>query len=93
MYTRKRKYKKIREIKTTKAAMNLNPFDTGVPLTTCDSNDFDVFLRTFFSENFNEKQSHFIVIDSSIQRFEEKYIGKFKDSYGDGRHTTVIIGD
>jgi hypothetical protein len=82
--------------------MNSNPFDIIVPHTTCNPVAFNIYLRTFFSQDIDRKQKFYrerIFRKLRFNRFintkksEEKFVDKFKDSYGDGRQTTVIIGD
>lgn len=100
--TNQRKYKRIREGLTTVAGMNSNPMDVVVPHTTCDPVGFNLYLRTFFSENFGHKQQFYgqrifrkLRFNAFVntKKSEEKFVAKFKGSYGDGRQTTVIIGD
>ncbi|KAJ3213506.1 hypothetical protein HK099_007354, partial [Clydaea vesicula] len=73
-----------------------------VPHTTCDPIAFNIYLKTFFSEEFFKKKDFYgkrifrkLRFNAFIntKKSEEKFIKKSKGSYGDGRQTTVIIGD
>ncbi|KAJ3389388.1 hypothetical protein HDU92_001074 [Lobulomyces angularis] len=87
---------------TIDAGMNANPMDVVVPHSTCDTTAFKIYLRSFFSEDFDRKQRFYggrvfrkLRFNTFIntKKSEEKFFENFKGSYGDGRHTTVLIGD
>jgi hypothetical protein len=100
--TKSKKYSRIREELTEAAGLNTNRFDVVVPHTTCDPAAFTIYLRTFFSDNFEHTEQFYRERIFRKLRFnafvntkksEEKFIEKFKGKYGDGRKTSVIIGD
>ncbi len=100
--TRSKKYRKIREKLTTAAGMDASPFDVRASKTTCDREGYNVYIREFFSEKFQKKEKFYsnvlfrkLRLNAYInaQKSEAKFLKKFKDSYGDGRQVSIIMGD
>lgn len=94
--------RKARERLTREAGMNRNPFDVPIPpRTTCVLEQFILYLRIFFRE-FELREEFYWNDVFRRHRFtafrrkkisEERLVRKFKDCYGDGGRTKIIIGD
>ncbi len=100
--TRSKKYRKIREKLITGAGMDASPFDVRASKATCDPAGFDIYLREYFSEKFEEQEVFYqqrifrklrLNAYTNAQKSEARFVKKFKGAYGDGRQVSVITGD